>query len=60
MDLMTLDDPREIEKLLGGNRALHVYELGDLDDFFWPSTAWYANPNPQAVALLYAGRTLML
>jgi ribosomal protein S18 acetylase RimI-like enzyme len=24
------------------NAALHAYELGDLDDFFWPHTRWFA------------------
>src|SRR5207249_10327266 len=24
------------------NPFLHLYEIGDLDDFFWPHTIWYA------------------
>ena len=32
--------------------ALHIYELGDLDDFFWPSTRWFALDD-RAVVLLY-------
>lgn len=36
--------------------ALHLYELGDLDDFFWPHTTWYALGD--AIALLYAATEL--
>lgn len=30
---------------------LHLYELGDLDEFFWPNTTWYAHGD--AIALVY-------
>jgi len=36
--------------------ALHLYELGDLDDFFWPHTTWYARGD--AIALLYTASEL--
>lgn len=36
--------------------ALHLYELGDLDDFFWPHTTWYARGD--AIALVYAASEL--
>ena len=39
----------------------HLYELGDLDDFFWPHTQWYAleeDGDLRAVALLYAASLL--
>ncbi|WP_223884319.1 hypothetical protein [Micromonospora craniellae] len=39
--------------LLGRDPALHAYELGDLDDIFWPHTSWYRRGD--AVALLYHG-----
>ena len=26
----------------GGDPAVHAYALGDLDDFFWPHTRWFA------------------
>jgi ribosomal protein S18 acetylase RimI-like enzyme len=35
----------------------HLYELGDLDDFFWPHTRWYAleiDGDLRAVVLLYS------
>lgn len=38
------------------NVYLHIYSIGDLDDFFWPDTAWYGwekGGEIQAVALLY-------
>ncbi len=33
----------EVEAFARGNPLLHAYELGDLDDFFWPHTTWYAD-----------------
>ncbi len=36
--------------------ALHLYELGDLDEFFWPHTRWYALGD--AVALVYTASEL--
>ncbi|WP_433017857.1 hypothetical protein [Kribbella sp. CA-294648] len=30
-----LHDRAEIEKILRRDAALHAYELGDLDDFYW-------------------------
>lgn len=41
----------------GRDRALHVYELGDLDPEFWPRTRWYtrAEAPGEAVALVYEG-----
>lgn len=55
---VSLHDRAEIEALLRADPALHVYELGDLDDFFWPYTTWYADPRRRAVALLYTGTEL--
>ena len=39
--------------LLGRDPQLHAYELGDLDDFFWPYTTWYRHGD--TLALLYHG-----
>ncbi|MEV6693772.1 GNAT family N-acetyltransferase [Micromonospora sp. NPDC051196] len=39
--------------LLGRDPLLHAYELGDLDEFFWPYTSWFRRG--EAVALLYHG-----
>jgi GNAT superfamily N-acetyltransferase len=51
----------EIEAFLRRNVFLHLYELGDLDDFFWPYTIWYAHRDGDAVrelALVYCGTDL--
>jgi ribosomal protein S18 acetylase RimI-like enzyme len=53
-----LHDKHEIEQFLCQNRLLHIYELGDLDDFFWNYTAWYGlkeGPQLKQLALLYIG-----
>ncbi|RKN21381.1 GNAT family N-acetyltransferase [Micromonospora musae] len=39
--------------LLGRDPVLHAYQLGDLDDFFWPYTSWFRRGDQ--VALLYHG-----
>lgn len=39
----------------------HLYELGDLDDFFWPHTRWYAledGDHLRAVTLLYTANAV--
>jgi ribosomal protein S18 acetylase RimI-like enzyme len=56
MPLISLHDKRVIEPFLRRNVYLHLYALGDLDDFFWPSTTWYAIEDAgriEAVLLLY-------
>jgi len=40
--LVCLHDKSEIETYLRTAPFLHLYALGDLDDFFWPHTTWYA------------------
>lgn len=38
---------------------LHLYEIGDLDEFFWPFTTWYADSlQCEAIALVYSGTEL--
>lgn len=49
-------DRAELERLLRADPALHSYELGDLDDFFWPHTTWYRHGD--SVALVYHGAGL--
>ncbi|MER5334369.1 GNAT family N-acetyltransferase [Micromonospora sp. NPDC002717] len=39
--------------LLERDPVLHAYQLGDLDDFFWPHTSWFRRG--EEVALLYHG-----
>lgn len=42
MPIVSLHDRERIEPVLRRNVFLHIYALGDLDDFFWPFTTWYA------------------
>jgi GNAT superfamily N-acetyltransferase len=56
-----LHDKDEIERLLRhDNVYLHLYEIGDLDDLYWPHTTWYTLPqkSPKPVLLLYSGLAL--
>jgi ribosomal protein S18 acetylase RimI-like enzyme len=41
MRLVSLHDRPVIAALLERDAPLHLYALGDLDDFFWPATLWY-------------------
>ena len=53
-----LHDRAEIEAYLRRVAPLHLYELGDLDDFFWPYTTWYAHRpagDVEQAALVYSG-----
>ncbi|MCX5795950.1 MAG: GNAT family N-acetyltransferase [Elusimicrobia bacterium] len=55
---MRLSDRARIEAFLRRDPFLHGYELGDLDDRFWPDTAWYGLVDAgriRALALLYTG-----
>lgn len=50
-----------IESFLRQDPHLHLYELGDLDDFFWPYTTWFASQSDgqvDALFLLYSGGSL--
>lgn len=40
--VVSLHDKRAVEAFAREDPFLHLYELGDLDDFFWPHTTWYA------------------
>ncbi len=40
-ELVTLREKATLETFLRPNPYLHIYALGDLDDFFWPHTTWY-------------------
>ncbi len=58
MNPIRLHDRDEIEKFLRRNVFLHLYGLGDLDDFFWPHTRWYGlrgGGELRSIALLYKG-----
>ncbi|MBI2392697.1 MAG: GNAT family N-acetyltransferase [Deltaproteobacteria bacterium] len=56
-----LHDRATILAALSGHRALHVYAIGDLDDFFFPYTSWFAREEAgevRQIVLLYTGGTL--
>ncbi|HZU70866.1 MAG TPA: GNAT family N-acetyltransferase [Ktedonobacteraceae bacterium] len=59
MKAIYLHSKQEIEAYLRRDTFLHIYSLGDLDDFFWQYTTWYALVNDQqeisAIALIYSG-----
>jgi ribosomal protein S18 acetylase RimI-like enzyme len=51
-----LRDRNTIAAVLRRNPQAHVYELGDLDDFDWPYTRWFAwetDGNLEHIVLLY-------
>jgi ribosomal protein S18 acetylase RimI-like enzyme len=61
MDYLCFHDKKEIEGFLRKDVYLHIYSIGDLDDFFWPYTTWYgskSNGHIDAVALVYVGLPL--
>jgi hypothetical protein len=41
-EILCLHDKKEVESFCRRNPFLHLYSLGDLDDFFWPHTNWVA------------------
>ncbi len=56
MKAICLHSKEEIEKFLRRNTFLHLYSIGDLDDFFWQYTTCYALKENQKItqlALLY-------
>ncbi len=58
MPFTHLNDKHAIEQFLRQDIYLHIYSLGDLDDFFWPHTTFYGlrtSSNLDGVALLYHG-----
>lgn len=58
-NMLILHDKQEIEAFLRRDLLLHIYSLGDLDDFFWNNTIWYAtkqNGQIEAIALFYIGQ----
>lgn len=61
MRLVCLHDKAVLEEALRRDPVVHLYELGDLDDFFWPETTWYGLEDRgalRAVALVYAAGDL--
>jgi len=58
MPYKQLTDKCEIEARLRRDTAIHIYEIGDLDPFFWPYTTWYCrsdDDDSDEIALVYRG-----
>ncbi|HEX2787110.1 MAG TPA: GNAT family N-acetyltransferase [Ignavibacteria bacterium] len=57
--MVILTDKKILEKSLRRNAALNIYQIGDLDDFFWKYTTWYGDDaqEPKNIVLVYAGVT---
>ena len=56
-----LHDKSKIEAFLQQDVYLYIYSLGDLDDFFWPYTIWYAeveDDQVKAIVLMYTGLSI--
>jgi ribosomal protein S18 acetylase RimI-like enzyme len=56
--VVELRDAVAIEGFARRDVALHLYELGDLDPFFWPRTRWWGllrDGELHAIALIYEG-----
>ena len=59
--LIAVHDKAVITEFLMRDPLANVLVIGDLDDFFWPSTVWYGwevNENLVDIALLYVGAGL--
>ena len=59
--MIILHNKAQIQAFLQQDVFLHLYSLGDLDDFFWSYTVWYAseaNGEIKDIILLYAGQSL--
>src|SRR5205807_8640259 len=60
-EVVCLHAKEDVERFCRRNPALHIYALGDLDDFFWPHTTWYALRDSSGIrqlVLLYTGQSL--
>ena len=58
-----LHDRDTIAAWLRRDPLLHLYALGDLDDFFWPYTSWHAlaeGDDIRQVILCYTGAPLLI
>jgi len=59
--IICVHDKEPIERYLRLDTPLHIYEIGDLDDFFWGHTTWFAAADEERIhslALLYSGCAL--
>jgi ribosomal protein S18 acetylase RimI-like enzyme len=60
-EVVCLHAKDQVERFCRSNPSLHLYALGDLDDFFWPHTTWYAlldRGQVRQLVLCYTGQPL--
>jgi RimJ/RimL family protein N-acetyltransferase len=50
--VVAIADKDRIREFLRQDPDLHIYELGDLDDFFWRDTRWFALEDGDAIAAI--------
>lgn len=58
MSVQILHNKQEILEYLMNSPSIQVYSIGDLDDFFWPKTIWFAlkeKGSIKSIVLLYTG-----
>jgi len=62
MKITRTRDRAAIAERLRRDPYLHLYELGDLDEFFWPHTTWFVDAQFEDLALLYdaGGHSVLL
>jgi RimJ/RimL family protein N-acetyltransferase len=56
MSIRLIKDKKILESFFRKNTALNIYQLGDLDDFFWPHTefhGYYENDELKSVVMIY-------
>jgi predicted GNAT family acetyltransferase len=61
MSVVSLHNKSELEAFFRRNTFLNLYAIGDLDNFFWQHTTWYAlkkDEQIEQVVLLYSASTL--
>ncbi|MEO8445952.1 MAG: GNAT family N-acetyltransferase [bacterium] len=61
MNFLALQDKDQIESHFRKNTDLNLYQIGDLDDFFWKFTEWYAAEEDgeiKQIILIYKGTNL--
>jgi GNAT superfamily N-acetyltransferase len=62
-EVVCLHEKNEVEDFCRRNPFLHLYAIGDLDDFFWPHTTWLAlreSGRVQQLVLLYTDLTMRM
>jgi hypothetical protein len=62
-EVVCLHAKQDVEEFSRRNPFVHLYEIGDLDDFSWPHTTWFAlrdRGEVRQLALLYSDLTMRM